>query len=163
MRIFLMAAVLLASGCAPPGYHYETGDFFTVTPNAKPNPAFYDQSAPAQPQLRSVAVQHPTVSEACGGNLGGYCADQYYRHFNACTEYASFAPAAFSESQTQPMDFTEESIVSAARSQTNWDDAIIIGLVKAAYSRKWSSAKAFSDDAFTGCMNGHLLGIESAR
>ena len=54
--VFMVAATILisANGCAQRGYHYETGDFFTQTPDKRP-PVFVK----ASPQHNTAVAQSP--------------------------------------------------------------------------------------------------------
>ena len=85
MRIFVALIVAGLVGCAPPGYHYEAGDFFILTPNDLP-------PSPSQP----VAARQPktATNSICGnatGSNSAIIAGRNAERYQECMEYKSYA------------------------------------------------------------------------
>jgi hypothetical protein len=89
--------LVLLSGCVRPGYHYETGDFFTQTPNTPAGPAWTGLSP------KPVATAKPSI---CDGATPQQCTDRLALE-DACQKYSIMAFTVFSYRSTR---LTEEMV-----------------------------------------------------
>lgn len=155
----LMAVIV--QGCASPGYHYETGDFFTQTPNSKPFITHAQTVPPSQVETQRQAFEARAQANYLSNHPGNTSLD-FYRYRSFCLQYAEWVTlvSGFYNghlSRTYAENWAREESAKEAIGldpQSGLDiENVLLQIVGGIYSGIHMTYQEASDD----CLMGHRL------
>jgi hypothetical protein len=160
----IVAYVSLAlMSCAPAGQHYDTGDFFTLTPGAKPQQKISAQQKqqPTAADLQRQAFEARAKQNYRGQHPGSSDLD-FYRYRSFCMKYAEWVTlvSAFHRGNLTRAYAENWARQESAKDAIGLDpdtamnvEKILFQIVGGIYSGAHMTYQEASDD----CLMGHLL------
>ena len=157
-----LAIAVFATSCAPSGYHYEQGDFFTLTPDARPKRVLTQTAQMKTPaDLQRQAFEKRAKENYLSQHPGSRDLD-FYQYRSFCLKYAEWVTlvSGFHRGNLSRAYAENWVRIESAKESEGLDpqsaldvETIMFGIVGGIYSGTHMTYQEATDD----CLMGHLL------